>query len=219
MFWNTTLHILCKLLHLSYVYHNAHILKFVKNNNSQKKKHSSLVYPSISPLFLSRNSLIIISSEQKVRYSLRPRLSRRLPIDQSFRITCRRLALFIRRLHARQFHYASNDRPANCYTSLSWTRAGVNERLHYEAKARGILMCRATFNTGERGENVAAALFSTFFTPSPHSSSSFEPPRCLCKGGLLCISRLLAIREVNLLVNHLSTEDIGWRLKTIHHTC
>jgi len=47
------------------------------------------------------------------------------------------------------------------------TRAGVNERLRYEAKARCILTCRATFNAGERGGNAAPALFSMVFLRLP----------------------------------------------------
>lgn len=128
-----------------------------------------------------------------MRYSLRPRLSRRLPIDQSssresFRLPYRRLALFVRRLHVRQFCYASNDRQ----TATPRCR-GVNERLHYEAKARCIPVCRATFNAGERGENVAPALFFHVFYPF---SAFFVVLRTatlsLCKGGLLRISRPLA---------------------------
>lgn len=118
MFWNTTLHIRCFVNYYTKLCISQRAYIEVRKVTLRKK---SILLRYISPFFLSRNSLIIISSEQKVRYSLRPRLSRRLPIDQSFRITYRRLALFIRRLHVNSVTQAM-IRSANCYTSLSWTR-------------------------------------------------------------------------------------------------
>jgi len=76
-------------------------------------------------------------------------------------------------------------------------RAGVNERLRYEAKARCILIFLATFNAGEREGNPALALFSTFFYDYP---SFFVVLRI----ATLSMQRRLALhleitREVNLL--------------------
>jgi len=78
------------------------------------------------------------------------------------------------------------------------TRAGVNERLRYEAKARCILTCLATFNAGERGGNAAPALFSMVFY---YLSSPFS---VVLRTATLSMQRRLVlhlkiIREVNLL--------------------
>ena len=89
-------------------------------------------------------------------------------------------------------------------------RAGVNERLRYEAKARCILIFLATFNAGEREGNPAPALFSTFFSRLPLLL------RLVLRIATTSMQRRLAshleiTREVDLLVNRqfLSTENVG----------
>lgn len=80
-------------------------------------------------------------------FCARESFSRRPSIDQSsprarepFRIPSRAHIVRARSL-LRRFRCASNDRSASDYTLLSRTCiTGVNERLHYEAKARCIYM-------------------------------------------------------------------------------
>lgn len=137
-----------------------------------------------------------------MRYSLRPRVFRYQSIN---RPRANRLGSHRRLAYCSCGDYMELHVRVNSVTQAMIDRqmatprlrgpgAGVNERLHYEAKARCILTYTARHLTRVNvEETLLPRYFPRFFlTPPPHSPLSFEPPRCLCKGGLLCISRPLA---------------------------